>query len=91
MTCSSAQVFERWRLAVLLAVVGQRAGVIRFLMSGVLRRTWITTERAPVRLDDDLLAMDATRRNRMDDKTFDSLLKLTAASTGRRRLVSVAC
>jgi hypothetical protein len=60
--------------------------LIHFLVSGVLRGTWITTERAPVRLDDDLQAMDATRRYGMDDKTFDSLLKLTATSTGRRRL-----
>ena len=41
-------------------------------------------------MDDDLLAMDAKRRNRMDDKTFDSLLKLTVTNTGRRRLFQAA-
>jgi hypothetical protein len=41
-------------------------------------------------MDDDLMAMDAKRRNRMDNKTFDSLLKLTATSTGRRRLFQAA-
>src|SRR5215212_11123580 len=43
-----------------------------------------------VAMDADLRAMDATRRNRMDDKTFDSLLKVTATSTGRRRLLQAA-
>jgi len=37
--------------------------------------------------DDDLLAMDTERKPRMDDKTFDSLLKLTATRSGRRRLL----
>jgi hypothetical protein len=41
-------------------------------------------------MDDDLTAMDVDRRYRMDGKTFDSLLKLTASSTGRRRLVQAA-
>ena len=41
-------------------------------------------------MDDDLVAMDAKRRPRMDDKTFDSLVKLTATRTGRRRLFQVA-
>jgi hypothetical protein len=41
-------------------------------------------------MDDDLLAGAATRRPRMDDKTFDSLLKLSATSTGRRRLFQTA-
>ena len=48
---------------------------------------WITTARAPARIDDDLTAMDVKWRYRMAGKTFDSLLKLTATSTGRRRLV----
>jgi hypothetical protein len=39
---------------------------------------------------DDLTAMGTRRRNRMDGKTFDSLLKLTATSTGRRRLLQAA-
>jgi hypothetical protein len=34
--------------------------------------------------------MDAKRRHRMDDKTFDSLLKLSATRTGRRRLLQAA-
>jgi hypothetical protein len=51
---------------------------------------WITTPRALARMDDDLTAMDVNRRYRMDGKTFDSLLKLTATSTGRRRLVQAA-
>ena len=38
-------------------------------------------------MDDDPMAMEAKRRNCMDSKTFDSLLKLTATRTGRRRLV----
>ena len=41
-------------------------------------------------MDDELLATDATRRRRMDDTTFDSVLKLTATSTGRRRLLQAA-
>ena len=36
------------------------------------------------------MAMDAERRTRMDGKTFDSLLKLTASRTGRRRLFQAA-
>src|SRR3954453_16713529 len=39
---------------------------------------------------DGLMATSAQRRNRMDGKTFDSLLKLTATSTGRRRLFETA-
>jgi hypothetical protein len=41
-------------------------------------------------MDDGLLAMDGKRRNHVDNKTFDSLLKLTATSTGRRRLFQAA-
>ena len=37
-------------------------------------------------MDDGLMAMDAKRRNRMDGKTFDALLKLSATRGGRRRL-----
>lgn len=46
--------------------------------------------RAPARMDDVLMALDAKRRYRMDGKTFDSLTKLTSTSTGRRRLVQAA-
>src|SRR5215210_243495 len=45
---------------------------------------------APRHDGNDLLAIDATRRTRMDDKTFDSLVKLSATSTGRRRLLQAA-
>jgi hypothetical protein len=41
-------------------------------------------------VDDVLMALDAKRRFRMDGKTFDSLVKLTSTSTGRRRLVQAA-
>jgi hypothetical protein len=41
-------------------------------------------------MDDDPMAMEAKRRNCMDSKTFDSLLKLTATRTGRRRLFQAA-
>jgi hypothetical protein len=66
--------------------------VIHSVARGVLTRrsARITTARASARSDDDLMAMDAKRRPRMDGKTFDSLLKLTATSTGRRRLVQAA-
>jgi hypothetical protein len=37
-------------------------------------------------MDDGLMAMDAKRRNHMDGKTFDALLKLSATRGGRRRL-----
>ena len=43
-----------------------------------------------VATDDDLLAVDGKRRYRMDDKTFDSLLKLSVTRTGRRRLLQAA-
>jgi hypothetical protein len=42
---------------------------------------------APAPMGDELVAMDAKRRYRMDGKTFDALIKQTATSTGRRRLV----
>jgi hypothetical protein len=50
----------------------------------------MTAPRAPARVVGDLMAMDAKRRFRMDGTTFDSLTKLTATSTGRRRLVQAA-
>jgi hypothetical protein len=37
-------------------------------------------------MDDRRMAMDAKRGNRMDGKTFDALLKLSATRGGRRRL-----
>jgi hypothetical protein len=41
-------------------------------------------------MDVDPMALDAKRRNHVDNKTFDSVLKLTATSTGRRRLLQAA-
>jgi hypothetical protein len=41
-------------------------------------------------MDDDPRAMDAKRSSRSDDKTFDSLAKLSVTSTGRRRLLQAA-
>jgi hypothetical protein len=67
-------------------------GVIHSFMRGVLSlgKAWTTTAWTPARTDEVLMAMDATRRSRMDGKTFDSLTKLTSTSTGRRRLVQAA-
>jgi len=45
---------------------------------------------APARMGDELAAMDAIERHRMDGKTFASLTKLSVTSTGRRRLVQAA-